>query len=339
MTNHDLSEADAVARLTEVAHQALEQYDVAPGCDVSLLDLSENATFRVTDAATGTASILRVHRLGYHDHADVVSELRWLDALREEAGVRTPHVLPTVDGEPVATVVPTDGGPERMAVRFEFLSGGEPPETRRHRDFETLGELTARMHRHARQWPRPAGFSRFSWNCDAAFGPGARWGQWRDGVGVGPEERAVLGRLEDTLRRRLAAFGSGPARWGLIHADLRLANLLVDDSADDADAVSVIDFDHCGNGWYLYDLGTAVSFFEHQPEVPELIDRWLRGYRRVLPLPADDEAEIWTFVLFRRLLLVAWIGSHTGVDFARGLGADYTADSCALAEQYLSRHT
>ena len=53
-----------------------------------------------------------------------------------------------------------------------------------------------------------------------------------------------------------------------------------------------------------------MSFFEHQPQVPELLDSWLTGYRRVLSLPAEDEAEIWTFILFRRLLLVAWIGSH-----------------------------
>jgi Ser/Thr protein kinase RdoA (MazF antagonist) len=150
---------------------------------------------------------------------------------------------------------------------------------------------------------------------------------------MGTEERGILGRLESVLRRRLEAFGASPERWGLIHADLRLANLLV----DDAGSVSVIDFDDCGYGWYLYDLGAAVSFFEHEPQVPELVDGWLAGYRKVLDLPAADEDEIWTFILFRRLLLVAWIGSHTGVELARELGAGYTQDSCELAERYLSR--
>jgi Ser/Thr protein kinase RdoA (MazF antagonist) len=44
--------------------------------------------------------------------------------------------------------------------------------------------------------------------------------------------------------------------------------------------------------------------------VPGLVDSWLAGYRRAGQLPAADEAEIWTFIMFRRLLLVAWIGSH-----------------------------
>ncbi|HWN36719.1 MAG TPA: phosphotransferase, partial [Pseudonocardia sp.] len=290
MAIHDLSEAGATARLTEVARQALARYDLRPDCSVRLLELSENATFRVDDPATGTPSVLRVHRLNYHSPEAVVSELRWLEALREDAGVHTPRVLPTAEGEPLTRVDPAAGGPTRTVVRFEFLPGTEPGESRLAQDFEALGELTARMHRHSRGWVRPPGFTRFRWDYPAALGPAGRWGRWQDGLGVGTEERAVLGRLDRTLGRRLAAFGEGPERWGLIHADLRLANLLVDGSG----AVSVIDFDDCGESWFLYDLGAAVSFFEHRPEVPELVDRWLTGYRRVLSLSAADEAEIWT---------------------------------------------
>ncbi len=150
-------------------------------------------------------------------------------------------------------------------------------------------------------------------------------------MAVGPAELEVLGRLDAALRDRLARFGSGPHRYGLVHADLRLANLL-----EDGDERYVIDFDDCGFSWFLYDFGTAVSFFEDDPRVPELTDAWVRGYRSVRDLPAEDEAEIPTFVLMRRLLLVAWIGSHSGTDLARSMGADYTAASCDLAESYLS---
>jgi Ser/Thr protein kinase RdoA (MazF antagonist) len=144
----------------------------------------------------------------------------------------------------------------------------------------------------------------------------------------------VLTRLDDVLRARLAAFGTGPERYGLVHADTRLANLLVHEGS-----VSVIDFDDSGFGWYLYDLGTSVSFFEHAPEVPVLVDSWLDGYHRSGELSAADQAEIWTFIMFRRLLLVAWIGSHRGVDIAAELGAGYTRGSCDLAESYLGSHS
>jgi Ser/Thr protein kinase RdoA (MazF antagonist) len=244
--------------------------------------------------------------------------------------VRTPRVLPAPGGGRVMTLA-DETGQERHCVRFEYLAGTEPAgDDAAH--FAELGEITARMHQHARQWQRPPWFTRFHWNHDAAFGARARWGRWQDGIGVGPAEHAVLGRLDGVLRDRLATFGTGPQRYGLVHADTRLANLLVDDGR-----VSVIDFDDSGFSWYLYDVGTAVSFFEHQPHVPELVDSWLSGYRRVTSLPPQDEAEIWTFIMFRRLLLVAWIGSHQAADIARELGAGYTQDSCALAERYLSR--
>ena len=335
MAEHDLSAGgDVMARVTACARAALRRYDVHPGASVDLLNVSENATFLVSDPDKGP-SVLRVHRLGYHTEQEITSELTWMDALRAEAGIRTPRVLPATDGQRVVTVA-QDDGQARHCVRFEFLPGtepgGEPEGSLAGAHFEELGEITARMHRHARAWPRPQWFTRFHWDYAAALGDKARWGRWQDGVGVGPAERHVLARLDDTLRARLRAFGQGPERYGLVHADTRLANLLVH-----AGSVSVIDFDDCGFSWYLYDLGTSVSFFEHSPEVPGLVDSWLTGYRRAGQLSAEDEAEIWTFIMFRRLLLLAWIGSHQGVDIAAELGAGYTQGSCDLAESYLRR--
>ena len=341
MTEHDLSAGgDVLDRVRGCAQDALAAYDgVSPAASVALLNVSENATFLVSDPDAGP-SVLRVHRLGYHTELEIASELALMEALRAEAGVRTPRVLPAADGRRVVTV-PERGGQgraERYCVRFEFLPGTEPggsPDdpalTGAH--FAELGEVTARMHRHAREWSRPAWFTRFHWDYPAAFGQQARWGRWQDGIGVGPSEREILTRLDRVLRARLRAFGTGPERYGLVHADTRLANLLVHDGS-----VSVIDFDDAGFSWYLYDLGTSVSFFEHEPQVPGLVDAWLRGYRRAGELAAADEAEIWTFIMFRRLLLVAWIGSHRAVDIAAELGAGYTQGSCDLAESYLSTH-
>jgi Ser/Thr protein kinase RdoA (MazF antagonist) len=334
VSTHDLSADDAAARIEPIARRALAEYGLTPDASLTLLNVSENATYAVDDPATGERTVLRVHRHGYHDGAEIDSELRWLDALREEAGVRTPHVLPTQDGRRVLAM-PEAGQPDpRHVVHFEFLHGTEPTPTgeRLPMSFELLGSITARMHEHVLTWRPPPGFKRFAWDYEAAFGREGRWGRWQDGIAVGAAERGVLDRLDGALRERLARFGSERHRYGLVHADLRLANLLEDD-----DRTYVIDFDDCGWSWFLYDFGTAVSFFEHDPRVPELTEAWVRGYRTVRQLPAEDEAEIPTFVMMRRLLLVAWIGSHAGTDLARSMGADYTAGSCDLAEAYLSR--
>ena len=334
MSVHDLSTEDVAARLEPVARRALRECGVSPDAGLTLLNVSENATYAVDDPASGERTVLRVHRHGYHDAAEIESELAWLEALREQAGVRTPRVLRTADGRRLLALDEAGPPDPRYVVHFEWLPGSEPTPTdeRLPASFELLGAITARMHDHVATWQQPPGFRRFAWDYDGSFGSVARWGRWQDGVAVGDAEREVLGRLDDTLRERLARFGSGPSRYGLVHADLRLANLLVD-----GDQTYVIDFDDSGWSWFLYDFGAAVSFFEHDPRIPELTDAWVRGYRSVRPLAAEDEAEIATFVLMRRLLLVAWIGSHSGTDLARSMGAEYTAGSCELAETYLSR--
>jgi len=337
MTAHDLSAEDVAVLLEPVARRALAEYGIGPEAGLTLLNVSENATYAVDDPATGERSVLRVHRRGYHDGPEIESELAWLEALRGDTGVRTPKVLPAADGRRVVALPEVGSRDPRYVVHFEWLAGTEPTPTdeKLPQSFELLGAITARMHLHAQSWHRPPGFRRFAWDYGGAFGEPARWGRWQDGVAVGNPEREVLGRLDATLRKRLARFGCGPHRYGLVHADMRLANLLVEDG-EDAD-VSVIDFDDSGWSWFLYDFGTTVSFFEHDPRVPELTDAWLTGYRTVRSLRAEDEAEIPTFVMMRRLLLVAWIGSHSGTDLSRSMGADYTAGSCDLAEAYLSR--
>jgi Ser/Thr protein kinase RdoA (MazF antagonist) len=335
VTGHDLSAEDAAARLEPIARRALPEYGLPDDATLTLLNVSENATYSVDDPTTGARTVLRVHRLGYHDSAEISSELAWLSALRDDAGIRTPHVLPATDGRLLVTV-PEDGSSDpRHVVHFEWLPGVEPTpsDERLTAWFELLGAITARMHGHVLTWSRPAGFTRFAWDYAGAFGPQARWGRWQDGMAIGADEREVLGRLDQVLRARLQRFGAGPDRYGLVHADMRLANLLVDGAE-----TYVIDFDDCGWGWFMYDFGAAVSFFEHDPRIPELTDAWVSGYRTVRPLSAEDEAEIPTFVLMRRLLLVAWIGSHSGTELAQSMGAEYTAGSCDLADTYLSRY-
>jgi Ser/Thr protein kinase RdoA (MazF antagonist) len=310
------------------ARAAAAEHRMADG-ELTLLNVSENATYRLDQG--DRRIVLRVHRTGYHSREAIHSEITWIDALRGDGVVHTAPVVPTPDGREIVQVA-HPGGEQRFVVAFEWMNGVEPPEDRLVDDFRTLGSIAARLHQHSRQWQRPDGFTRFTWDFDTSLGERGHWGRWQDGLGVGPAEIDVLGRCAQTLQRRLEAFGQGPDRFGLVHADMRLANLLVD-----GPDVCVIDFDDCGFSWFLYDLGSSLSFIEHLPVVPELIDSWVEGYQRVAPLSQTEIAELPTFVMLRRLLLVSWIGSHSAVPEAQALGAPFTTVSCDLAETYLAK--
>src|SRR6202167_1668948 len=118
---HDLSGGgDVLDRITRFAGRAAQAGGCGPGSTVRLLNVSENATYLVHDPDAGP-SVLRVHRLGYHTEQEIVSELAWMDALRAEAGVHTPRVLPARDGRRVVTVAERGGADSytaRHCVRF-----------------------------------------------------------------------------------------------------------------------------------------------------------------------------------------------------------------------------
>ena len=317
--------------LLEVARAATAQYELPQPLEVKLINLSENATYSV-QAAHGKRWALRIHRDGYHSKTAIASELAWLMDLRAQNVVTTPKPVKGLDGEIIQMVGHPRLSTPRHVVLSDWESGIEPGIGQDLiKPFEILGEVTARMHEHARHWQRPDYFQRFTWDFETSLGEAKpHWGRWRDGMGVDARKQKLFGRTVDVIGRRLAAYGKGNERFGLIHCDLRLANLLID-----GDNVKAIDFDDCGFGWFMYDAATPVSFYEHEPQVPELIEAWKQGYRKAATLAKADADEIPTFVMLRRLLLVAWIGSHAETDLAKSMGLPYTEGTMALCENYL----
>ena len=319
--------------LQEVVQRSLNRWECPPDTIARLINISENVTYMV-EAPNGFRSILRVHRENYHSRNAIESELAWVRALGQEGGVETPDYHLGRDGSAIQTVA-ADGLPApRHMVMFAFLEGKAPdPDEDLVSAFGQLGQIAARAHIHASSWRRPAGFERMTWDESTVFGASPIWGDWRDGPNVDAAIAWRLERLEDLIIHRLKRFGKGAQTYGLIHADMRLANLLVHEGRP-----RLIDFDDCGFGWFLYDFAAAVSFMEDHPQVPALKQSWLEGYRKVRSLSADDEREIDTFIMLRRMALLAWIGSHDGVDVARALAPDFATVTATLAESYFTTH-
>jgi len=288
-----------------------------------LVNHSENHTFRI-DSPAGTYS-LRIHRPGYQSRPTIESELNWMTALRRDLDLPIPTPLPGIDGRLLQEI---DG---RHAVLFEHLPGAEPsPEDELETVFEILGGFAARMHRHAEGWTPPQGFTRQVWSAAHILDPDGLWGDWRIAPGVSGRIAEIIGRLDTELRLRLDAYGTRPDRFGLIHADMRLGNLLVD-----GDRVTLIDFDDCGFCWFAYDFAAAVSFHETLPMVPKLKAAWLRGYLPIRPLGEEDIAIIDVMVLLRRMALLAWIGSHAETRLAQTHMPGFAEGTAELAERLL----
>ena len=161
--------------LAEVSRAALPAYPLPSGCSVDLINLSENATYKV-EAPDGTRWALRIHRDGYHSDAAIASEIAWLVDLRAQNVVTTPVPVPGHDGELIQKVGHGALPRPRNVVLYEWESGSEPGvgEDLR-KPFEVLGEVTAHMHRHVRAWQRPEWFERFTWDFETSLGDTPHW--------------------------------------------------------------------------------------------------------------------------------------------------------------------
>lgn len=311
---------------------ALSKWGLPETASVSLLTVSENATYVVEDEGNGRRLVLRVHRPHYHSEDEILSELAWIAKLRQEGVVETPRPVPAEDGTLLCALA--DGDTRRHVVAFEFMSGKEPDAS----DdlvkwYGRLGEINARLHRHARDWQRPTSFVRKVWNFDTIIGKDAYWGDWRAGLGLTADGRTLLEKAAKLLEEKTRTYGAGPDRFGLIHCDMRLANLLVEDSR-----LGVIDFDDCGLSWFPYDFAAAVSFLETEPYLGDLMAAWVDGYRKVSLLSKEDEMALPMFVMLRRMQLTAWVASHAETPTAQAMGEPYTQGTVELAETFLSKN-
>ncbi|WP_076478838.1 phosphotransferase enzyme family protein [Williamsia sterculiae] len=314
------------------ARAALPAYGCDSDGDLRLLSFSENATFchRPRDDRSGdTALVLRVHRPGYHSAVAIRSELCWMRALADDTGIATPEVIATTAGAPLVSI--DLGGQTRHVDAFALVDGRTAEELPGEMEFGELGRVTARMHQHARSWEPPRWFTRFRWDLTTTLGADKRWGDWRDAPGMTTGLRSIIERADTEVSARLRDFGDAPDRFGLVHADLRLANLMVGPQR----SLTVIDFDDCGWSWYLADLATVISWIETGPDAERIVAEWLTGYQEIAPMSADDLAMVPTFIMLRRLMLTAWIGTHPESGAALEVGDGFVGGTAQVAERFL----
>jgi len=332
MAQPDLAHDDLLALLHELANTSLALWSVPTGTTARLINVSENATYLV-EGPGGFKSVLRVHRENYHTQRAIECELLWMDALNRTGTVETPDVILGRDGKAVQKGGLAGCLPERFMVMFMFVEGEQPDESLDLAGpFEGLGAMAANTHLHTIAWQRPEPFERLTWDMDAFYGVHATWGNWRNGPNIDASTKLILERVERTVVDRVTALGKGADNYGLIHADMRLANLLIHNSE-----TRLIDFDDCGFGWFLYDFAASISFIEDDPQIPAMRDAWVCGYRSVRPMSDAEECEIDSFIMLRRMALLAWIGSHIDVPEAQALSPSFACVSAELGEVYLSK--
>jgi Ser/Thr protein kinase RdoA (MazF antagonist) len=303
---------------------------------VTLLGLSHNATVLITERGRPVA-VTRVSPPAYmEDTAAVDSEVAWITALAAAGVVRVPTVLRSVEGRDVAMVA-DDRERRWSCLTTAWIPGTPLDDALAGADAAALhrrvGTTAAHLHEHALAFHRPRDFVRPTWEPADMVGPDSRWGRWEN-AGLPAAELTLLARAQAAALDALHDGSRAPDAWGLVHADLRDGNLLVD-----GDDLTVIDFDDCGFSWFTLDLAAALSYVEHLPDAPERAQAWVAGYQEVRPFTSHDEQTACALSMLRRLQLLGRTVTDPLGGPSGGLRAEQPAGTVLVAERYLRHPT
>ncbi len=313
----DLTHGGQIRRMRRLAETALAAYDLGA---VHLTPLMHffNTTFRIDTcthsleasqdypaAYKGERYVIRIHRPGSQDASTIQSELLWLLALRHDMGLVVPEPVPTRAGK-LLTLASTAGVPEpRQCVVFRWVDGRFLRTRLAVNELERVGAFLAKLHLHAERFVVPAGFFRKRWDFEGLRSGVLGTDLEQSWAHLSREDRTVLDATAEKVQQAMQALGEGREVFGLIHADFYERNYLFSH-----EEVHAIDFDGCGWGYYLFDIGVAFSTLLARPDYPALRQAFLAGYRRVRSLSAGHEALLDTFIAARLMCHVLWLAAH-----------------------------
>jgi Ser/Thr protein kinase RdoA (MazF antagonist) len=174
----ELSRRGRLYQLRKLARTALDAYGLT-GAHLTFMQWTANTIYRVD--ATGLAAhtgnncpyipnryVLRI--LATNNADTIASELTWLTALNQEAGLPVPAPVATLDGELLATIVSPGIPNGRVVSLMRWLDGQRLHQGLRPKHLTALGQVVAQMHAFSAGWQPPAGFTRPEWNWDAQLG-------------------------------------------------------------------------------------------------------------------------------------------------------------------------
>jgi len=333
----NLAGSEQSARIEGLARVALRDWDLQ-GSDVELVKYRENAVFAVT-ANDGERFALRVHRPRYRSDDQIRSEVAWMVALAD-VGVRTPDLIRTRDGG-VLTVAGADGVPEpRQCDLFRWVPGvqlgrledgvhGEASEVAD--TYRVLGRLAATVHEHGAGWKRPERFDRPAWDAQALVGDEPAFGRFWELSCLQADQLPVLLEARDRVDERLAAFGQTADRYGLLHGDFLPENVLMGE-----DGPRLIDFDDCGDGWYAFELATALFPLVVQGQAAAPRRAFVEGYRELREFPDWNLEILPTMLMARSLSYLGWPVGRPEMEEAQEMGPLLGTIVTSIAERYLA---
>ena len=321
-----LTRRGRLRRMHRLAEVALSEYGI-PGSRLTFLQYTMNFIYRVDLDSNGRLTpltpaadpaiylpdrcLLRIH--GMVNAEAVASEMTWLAALNEQAGLPVPAPLSTPDGRLVATILTRAIPQGRLVTLMRWLDGRRLGQGLRPAHLRAMGTVVAQMHSFAAGWQPPADFARPEWDWEAQLGGSEFKTPLDELVASMPLEfKGPFEAVSNEGKKMMAGLGKGADAFGLIHADLYPENVLFKDGR-----AYPIDFEDCGYGYWMWDIAVALCTWAWTPDWERLRDAFYDGYTQIRSLPQAQRDLLDLFIAIQFATMLLWASAFLEHDPAR----------------------
>ena len=299
-----LTRRGRVRRYRQLAQVALAGYGISDARLMFIRDAG-NVTFRVdpldqtpfkeeSERFYRNHCVLRIHEPGYQTDEAISSELEWLSALHRDTNLAVPQPARSLNGE-LSVEVQVSGVPEyRRCSLLRWMKGRMLTKSVHPSHFRATGRLMAGLHQHAAYWQLPAGFTRPRYDWHGLFGDndfikvpfGEVW------TSIPRDYYEPFEIVTTKVRQVMDEFGQGAEAFGLIHADIGVGSNILFGGGE----ARAIDFDDCAFGYWMYDIGVALSEVYTEEAFPRYRDALLEGYTQFRSMPEEQCGHLDLFI-------------------------------------------
>ena len=278
---------------------ALAAYGIG-NAELKPLPSISNRVWRVI-SDSGEYALRITARARETDLARLAAECQWLRAIGNETDLRAPQPVRTCGGEDFARI-----GAGHCATLFPWLPG-EPLVTAdmNRETLRELGRFTARLHEHSATFRPAPPFRPADLRADALFSPASPYLS-AEAPALPAETRALIDEIAIRFRAAFALLNEDRRHTGMIHGDLVAKNWLRGPAG-----LSLIDFDHCGRGHFLYDLAAICIQLLDEQDFPRRRAALLAAYQSERELPAAGDAELDICIVARYSASCLWLARES----------------------------
>jgi Ser/Thr protein kinase RdoA (MazF antagonist) len=257
-----------------------------------------SANFVYVMRRDGATCFLRFAPGSERQRADIEAEidlLRWLD----QAGLPVVQPIPS-DSDRFVEALESEQGVFHAVLLAELTGTQYDIDELDDDGFRRWGASLGRLHAALRRYPNPKASQHRTWRDELT-----------------EAERSIpnnAGTIKDELNRLQSALSALPAdsdRYGIIHGDFELDNLVWQDQT-----AQMLDFDDCKQSWFACDIAFALrDRFDSGASVDDAgVRAFLTGYALYVALPPDAAEQLPVFSRLASLLQYAKIVRSLDLD-------------------------